>query len=184
MMMVVNGINYNIKQEYSSAKTSVRKIPAVYTNYEFQDGNVILDYGCGKFVEDVQKRLYNTGCIVLPYDPYNQPKDVNDTTMELAKTLNIDYIVCSCVLNVIKETEIIKDIINDIRTYSNPNTKIIFNIYQGNKSSVCNETSCGWQRNEPTRNYAELISEFLKITKVKGNFIEACLYSKEERMVG
>lgn len=173
--------NNGIVQEITSANTSIRKISAVYTNYDFEDGSVILDYGCGKYFNDVEAYLRNKHktLITLGYDPYNQNKDINESHLALANTIGIDYIVCSNVLNVIKETEVIRTAISNIAELAKDNTKIIFSIYEGNKSGQGKETSCGYQRNQKTKDYVKLIQEFLKVNKVKGKFIETETYQEK-----
>lgn len=173
--------NNGIVQEFTSANTSIRKISAVYTNYDFEDGSVILDYGCGKYFNDVETYLINKNntLITLGYDPYNQDKDANESYLALANTIGIDYIVCSNVLNVIKETEVVKTVISNIAELAKDNTKIIFSIYEGDKTGVGKITRCGYQRNQKTKEYLKLIQEFLKVNKIKGKFIEAEKYEEK-----
>lgn len=167
-------------QEITSEKTSLKQIPAVYTHYEFEDGSVIFDYGCGKYFNEVENyfRNKNKTIITLGYDPYNQDESTNNSSLALATTIGIDYIVCSNVLNVIKETESIKTVISNIAELAKDNTKIIFSIYEGDKSGVGKVTKCGYQKNQKVKEYVELLQEFFKVNKVKGKFIEVEKYKE------
>ena len=167
-------------QEITSEKTSLKQVPAVYTHYEFEDGSVVFDYGCGKYFSEVENyfRNKNKTIITLGYDPYNQDESTNNSRLALAATIGIDYIVCSNVLNVIKETESIKTVISNIAELAKDNTKIIFSIYEGDKSGVGKVTKCGYQKNQKVKEYVELLQEFFKVNKVKGKFIEVEKYKE------
>ena len=167
-------------QKYKSDKTSVRKVSAVYTNYEFEKGAIVFDYGCGRFFEDTINFMKSYNVHMIGYDPYNRTKQENDKALKEVKAVKPQYIVCSCVLNVIMENEIIKNILTHIQEIAGEETKVIFNIYQGDRTRNGKVTSCGYQRNEPTRDYVKLIEEFFEVSKIKGQFIEVFKYKEQE----
>lgn len=158
-------------QTITSRKTSVRKIPAPYTNLEFKSCSIIYDYGCGVYFDDIvaYMRQKDVSIFVLGWDKYNYN---NQEIYEMMHLYSPDYIICSCVPNVIKEKEVIISVLKDIYSIAGVNTEIIFNIYEGDKSEIGKETRCGYQRNMKTRSYQTLLCEWFDIVKIKGNLIE------------
>lgn len=161
-----------MKQEYTSADTSVRQISAVYSKFNFNPYSTILDIGCGKYFQDTITEMAKRGCIACGYDPYNQVEVLNEMSLSMFKNKKPNYIVCSNVLNVIKEDECIDDVVKMIDEYAEDNTKIIFSVYQRDRSGNGKLTTKGWQRNQITKLYVPSIEKHLRVVKVKGNFIE------------
>ena len=71
-------------QSFTSKETSINsvKLPAVYKRATFS-APVVLDYGCGKYTEHI-RRVIPEGVDYLPYDPFNQPDDVNRASLRKA----------------------------------------------------------------------------------------------------
>lgn len=132
-------------QKFSSAGTSVNstKLPAVYNKINFAAMRVI-DYGCGKYTKHLaeyatkQGAINWTGC-----DKYNQPK---------SKYLPSDLAICSNVLNVIAENEIVKQIVSDL----SQSRYYVVTVYEGNKSGVGKQSKkdC-YQRNKKLKEYLQ-----------------------------
>ena len=171
-----------MKQTITSKDTSIKQVSAVYTNYKFEPYSFILDIGCGKYYQDTIDRMSKENIVASGYDPYNQTKEINDLSLSIFDNKNPDYIVCSNVLNVIKEDECIEDLLKMICSYSDKNTKIIFSVYRGDSSSIGKETTKGYQRNQKPREYIDLLSKYFEVSKIKGNFIECSNINYERRV--
>ena len=146
-------------QTYTSAGTSInaRRLPAVYKRIPVRAGGTLFDLGCGKYTDHIRASV--PGIEYLPYDPYNQPDEVNNGS--LAGLVNairsgrpVD-VVCSNVLNVIDDdaelwntTGWIHEIIR-----ATGGTGYV-TVYEGDRSGIGRQTGPDqYQRNEPLRNY-------------------------------
>ena len=160
-------------QTISSRKTSVRKIPNPYTNLEFKPCSTIYDYGCGAYFDDVitYMKKKDKSILLLGWDKYNHDNKAAYTIMH---KYTPEYIICSCVINVIKEDNVINGVLKDIYDIAGKDTEIIFNIYEGNKSGVGKRTSCGYQRNMKTKDYLILLCEWFDIIQIKNETIIIC----------
>ena len=157
-------------QKYTSKNTSINTISKIYTQMEFLENSVILDYGCGKYNTSIEY-MKHKDCIVLPFDKYNRTELENNNTLQYVSNYDLDYIVCSNVLNVIYEEDIIKNIIKDIYNYSKKNTIIYISIFEGNKSGIGKVTTKGYQRNEKYKEYLKYLEPYFDITIKKQIFI-------------
>lgn len=161
-------------QKYSSKDTSLNTINKAYKQCQYESGSTILDYGGGKYDKN-KEYMASMGCTLIVYDKYNRSSQENEAALALARQ-GVDYVVCSNVLNVIMEDDIIDDIIADIASFK-PKKKIIFVIYEGNKSGTGRETTKGWQRHQKTADYIPAISKYFHVLKKRGNIIETCMKS-------
>lgn len=147
--------NHTLQQEFSSANTSVNthRLPAIYNalNPSILRGLNIFDYGVGKVktLHNVQRWGIINNIAVIGYDKFNLPRRYNQDMLKRLPNSNI--IICSNVINTIKEDEIVQSIINLITQQSKP---FFFKIYEGNKSGIgtSNKPNC-WQRNMRTKDY-------------------------------
>lgn len=142
-------------QEFTSAMTSInsKKIPAVYHKinwkklHKYHNIIRILDFGSGRYTDHIKQFVNQNWGIYYPYDPYWMSELQNEVSLNCKP----DIIICANVLNVIKEEEVIKDIIFGLLEFGCP---IVFSIYEGDKSGIGKETKKGcWQRNEVFKPY-------------------------------
>lgn len=147
-------------QTFTSSATSINKakLPAVYRKATF-DAPFVLDYGCGKYTDHIRAFLNNAGRELFPFDPFNQPEDVNSETtrrtyLSMQKHIPLD-VVCSNVLNVIDDTDTIRNIANQIQTIvERTGGTAYITVYDGDRSCIGRATGNDqYQRNEPLRNY-------------------------------
>lgn len=153
-------------QEFTSKNTSVNKtkLPAIYNrlNWEFVKeidkayfvNDWVVDYGCGKYIDHIKSFLKEKGFYFMGFDVYNQPMDKNQETLEVLEngTL-IGVVVCSNLLCVIKEDEIVQQIVNQITATRQP---YFFTVYEGNKSGIGRQTGKDqWQRNQTLKSIYE-----------------------------
>ena len=160
----------NLIQKYTSKDTSINVVNKIYTHYDFIEGSHILDYGGGKYDKNIEY-MKNKNSFVYVYDKYNRSKDYNATTKGICSKRPPDYIVCSNVLNVIYEDEIIEEILEDIYLYAE-NAIVLFAIYEGDKSGIGKETTKGYQRNQKIKEYLKYIEEYFEVIKIKKGIIE------------
>lgn len=147
-----------MQQTITSAKTSInsKKFPAIYNKLDWlalrqnakHSNPVVLDIGAGRYIEHIKEFVESKGFTYAPYDPYNLPKSTNVLSLRLEP----DVIICSNVLNVIKEDDVIHNLHVMIRIRRCP---FFITVYQGNKTSVGASTMNGqsYQRNAPLSSY-------------------------------
>lgn len=148
-----------MKQQFTSKDTSIntKKLPTIYSklNLERLRDKTIFDYGSGKIetVRIIREKLEAYDIDYIPYDIYNLSPADNCYALERRK--EADVYICSNVLNVIKEDDIVQMIIDEIVQLSNTKP-YFFKIYEGNKSEVGKQTKkdC-WQRNQKTKDYLQ-----------------------------
>ena len=149
-----------MSQLYTSARTSINsgRLPAVYSKARF-DSHFVLDYGCGKYTDHIREHLRRQGCILLPYDPYNQPQEVNEHTIKaIWQAIDLRYpldVVCSNVLNVINDDTTVRFIAETIENIVEKTDGTAYiTVYEGDRSGHGRQTGTDqYQRNEPLRNY-------------------------------
>lgn len=160
-------------QTYTSKATSINagKLPAVYNKVRF-GSRIILDYGCGRYTDHIRKHLAGEH-VYLPYDPFNQPEDVNNESMfavqDAIKSHTPVDVVLSNVLNVINDDWIILGIAHEIEfiTEETGGTGYI-TVYEGNRSGIGKQTGKDqYQRNEPLRSYLK----YFRNAKIKNGMI-------------
>jgi hypothetical protein len=178
-------------QKITSADTSINKgkLPAGYTQLKnldvFKPGQRVVDIGGGRFdnaVEDLAKRDVE----LHVYDPFNRTPEHNRSVKELVADGGADVAVSNNTLNVIKEPENIKRVIQQAENAIKPGDKAYFTVYVGDKSGVGRITKekknkdgtiepKSYQRNEPTSAYVSRVEEVFGKGNVtfKGDLITA-----------
>lgn len=160
-----------MEQKYSSKDTSINTVNKVYKSYDFPENSLILDYGGGKYDSNKKYMCDKNNSKVVIYDKYNREIEHNNNVLEYCKQNVPDFIVCSNVLNVIMEDEIIDYICRDISDYCRENTIIIFSIYECDKSGIGKVTTKGYQRNQRTCDYLSFIKKYFDVKTVKNCLI-------------
>lgn len=120
-------------QEYDSANTSINstKLPAIYKSIQFTPGEVILDYGGGKF-DNAVNYLADMDVTLLVYDPYNRSKEHNKMVLDdIRHNSKVDATICSNVLNVIKEPEVRLSVLRNIKKLTRPGGEVYITVYEG-----------------------------------------------------
>ena len=136
------------EQKCTSTATSVNsnKLPAIFKKIKFSPGDLVQDWGSGKYIDHIREYVESKGCQYHPYDPYNLPG---------SEIWPCDVVVCSNVLNVIDSDDVLVETIHDI-TYVGKMTYI--SVYEGDGSGVGKETKkdC-YQRNQKLSWYFDKI---------------------------
>ena len=147
-------------QTYTSAATSINsgRLPAVYGRIPYFTGRVVLDWGCGRYTDHIRAALPGH-LAYLPYDPFNQPEEVNRDTLALVRiavhTQTPVTVICSNVLNVIDNEDEIRSIAAWIQYIVQKTGGIGYvTVYEGNRSGTGRKTGPDqYQRNAPIRDY-------------------------------
>ena len=168
------GLNHP-HQQYDSANTSINstRLPAIYKLVEFHLGDIILDYGGGKF-DNAVNYLAEKDVTLLVYDPYNRSAKYN---RQVVKTLRqnggADATVCSNVLNVIKEPEARLAVLENIQKLTKPGGDVYITVYEGSGRGNEGPTKSGYQLNRKTEGYLDEIRDVFPDAKRKGKLIYA-----------
>ena len=147
-------------QTFTSSATSINrsKLPAVYGKADLTS-KLVFDYGCGKYTDHIEEHLKSDRHVYLPYDPYNQPEDVNKFSVTLViNAMHVHYpvdVVCSNVLNVIDSDGEVSRICHHLEEIATTTGGTAYvTVYEGDRSGVGRQTGRDqYQRNEPLRDY-------------------------------
>lgn len=145
-------------QKYTSKNTSVNttKLPAVYNKVcwdKLPEGARVLDWGCGKNTTLTSKVLEEHKITHIGYDPNWKSDKENNLAKSWLGLANV--FVCSNVLNVIDDDNVIKDICLKASLHE----YFFITIYEGDKSGVGKRSKedC-YQRNEKIKSYMQYFS--------------------------
>ena len=163
------------EQEFSSAATSINsnKLPAIYNMVEFRPGDVVVDFGGGKF-DNAVNYLKDKDVTLLVYDPYNRSAEHNKEVLRLLKEHGgADAAVNSNVLNVIKEPEAREAVLKNIKKITKRGAPIYITVYEGRGDGAEGPTKSGYQLNRKTSDYMDEVGSVFSNVKRKGKLITA-----------
>lgn len=164
-----------VDQEYDSAATSINsnKLPAIYKMVNFNEGDVVVDFGGGKF-DNAVEYIRDKGATLCVYDPYNRSAEHNKEVLRiLRENGGADAAVNSNVLNVIKEPEARKNVLENIARITKPGAPIYITVYEGKGNGQEGPTKSGYQLNRKTADYLEEIQEVFPDATRRGKLITA-----------
>lgn len=163
------------QQEFSSAATSINsnKLPAIYKMVNFRSGDVVVDFGGGKF-DNAVNYLKDKGVTLLVYDPYNRSAEHNKEVLRILKEHGgADAAVNSNVLNVIKEPEAREAVLRNIKKITKRGAPIYITVYEGRGDGAEGPTKSGYQLNRKTGDYMDEVGSVFSNVKRKGKLITA-----------
>ena len=163
------------EQEFDSAATSINsnKLPAVYSMVRFNPGDVVVDFGGGKF-DNAVNYLKDQDVTLLVYDPYNRSAEHNNEVLKVLREHGgADAAVNSNVLNVIKEPEARNAVLQNIKKITKKGAPIYITVYEGTGKGNEGPTKSGYQLNRKTGDYMDEISHVFSNVKRKGKLITA-----------
>lgn len=156
-----------MSQNFTSANTSINrdKLPALFHHIDLskcmlQCCGAVLDYGCGKYTDHIQKFFADRWC--APYvgcDKFNQSAEVNAEALRAIHSGECDIFTCANVLNVIDDDETIQSIVDGILTWIENYSccgdgSFFFSVYEGDGSGIGRQTGADqYQRNEKAKAY-------------------------------
>lgn len=159
-----------MNQKYSSADTSLAVVNKVYTQRVYEPGSRVLDYGGGRYDLNTEY-MRDRGVEVAVYDKFNRSPEHNARVLRRAREVAPDYVVCSNVLNVIAEDEVIDGILDDMASFG---ARVLIAVYEGSRSGIGAETTKGYQRNAKLSAYIPMVERHFDIISRKGGILE-CL---------
>lgn len=165
----------HVDQEYDSAATSInsKKLPAIYNLVDFHAGELVLDYGGGKF-DNAVNYLKDKDVTLLVYDPYNRTDEHNKQVLQIIKeNRGVDVAVCSNVLNVIKEPEARINVLENIKRLVKSGGDVYITVYEGTGNGNEGPTKSGYQLNRKTVGYMEEVQSVFPDAKRHGKLIHA-----------
>lgn len=165
----------NPEQEFSSAATSINstKLPAIYSMVNFHAGDVVVDFGGGKF-DNAVNYLKDKDVTLLVYDPYNRSAEHNKEVLRILKEHGgADAAVNSNVLNVIKEPEAREAVLRNIKKITKSGAPVYITVYEGKGDGAEGPTKSGYQLNRKTADYMDEIGKVFSNVKRKGKLITA-----------
>jgi hypothetical protein len=163
------------QQEFSSAATSINstKLPAIYNMVNFRSGDVVVDFGGGKF-DNAVNYLKDKDVTLLVYDPYNRSAEHNKEVLRILKEHGgADAAVNSNVLNVIKEPEAREAVLRNIKKITKRGAPIYITVYEGRGDGAEGPTKSGYQLNRKTGDYMDEVGRVFSNVKRKGKLITA-----------
>lgn len=163
------------EQEFDSAATSINsnKLPAIYKMVTFNPGDVVIDFGGGRF-DNAVEYIKDKGSTLVVYDPYNRSAEHNEQVLAtLEENGGADAAVNSNVLNVIKEPEARQAVLQNIKKLLKPGAPVYITVYEGRGDGVEGPTKSGYQLNRKTEGYLEEVQEVFPDAKRKGKLIMA-----------
>ena len=162
-----------VSQAISSAKTSIKQIPALFKDKNVRFGKTNVDIGGGRF-DLATEFLAEQGTKNYLFDPYNRPENVNMATLKFLQDGNrADTATCANVLNVIAEPAARANVILEAAKAIKQEGTAYFMVYEGDGSGVGRETSSGWQNNRKTADYVGEIAQYFNSVVRKGKLIIA-----------
>jgi len=152
-------------QTFTSSATSINrsKLPAVYRKANLRHG-MVMDYGCGKYIDHIRDHVFSLHKAYFPYDPYNLTDDENAATATLvcnAMYLHIPVdVVCSNVLNVIDNDDTVRQVARHLEEITSATGGTAYvTVYEGDRSGIGRQTGKdSFQRNAPLRDYVRFFS--------------------------
>ena len=158
-------------QQYTSAGTSLKQIPALFKKMKFAKGSTNIDIGGGKY-DLATKYVEAQGARNIVFDPFNRTSEHNLDAFNKIKAQG-DTATVANVLNVIAEKGARENVILQAAKAIKSNGTAYFGIYEGSKTGVGAKTSKGWQNNKATADYIDEVKKYFGNVTRKGNVIIA-----------
>jgi len=164
-------------QEYTSAKTSLKQVPAgfkiVDKYFTWYQGTVNLDIGGGKY-DLMTNALKEKGVTNLVYDPYNRSVVHNVKIVYKISEMSVDTVTIFNVLNVIKEHDIQMDVIKLAYNSLKKGGMVFVRSTYKNPAKQSGVTKSGtFQHYLTQQDYLEMVKEVFPKAKLKYGIIFA-----------
>ena len=165
----------HVKQEFSSAATSLNQVAALFKSKHFQPEDINIDIGGGAYNATTEYLQEHYGTTNMVFDPYNRGAEENLATLDFLRSGNrADTATCANVLNVIKEQEARRNVILEVAKAIKEDGTAYFSVYEKDKSGQGVQTGKDqWQNSRATADYVHEIEEFFDNVERKGAVIIA-----------
>jgi|GEM_PF-1035110 len=162
-----------VGQAITSAKTSIKQVPALFKDKNVRFGATNIDIGGGRF-DLATDFLRERGTENMVFGPYNRTAEENERTLRFLQSgERADTATCANVLNVIAEPNARANVILEAAKSIKPDGTAYFMVYEGDGSGQGKETSAGWQNNRKTADYVGEIGRYFQDVQRKGKLIIA-----------
>ena len=166
-----------MKQEYSSAKTSIKQIPAGFNiidkYFGWEYGTFNFDIGGGKY-DLMSEALLKKTIINVIYDPYNRTPEFNENSLAVVRTFKASTVTIFNVLNVIKERENQIEVLNLAHEVLKPGGKVFVRSTYMNPAKVSGVTKSGtFQHYLKQKDYLEIVKIVFPNAQLKYGIIFA-----------
>jgi len=164
-------------QEYTSAKSSIKQIPAGFKiidkYFGWKPNTVNFDIGGGKYNLFTEK-LKEKNVTNLVFDPYNRTDEHNNSVLSIVRRFGVDSVTVFNVLNVIKEYEVQINVLNlALETLKSGGYVFVRSTYM-NPKKVSSETKSGtFQHYLTMKDYLELVKIVFPNAELKYGIIYA-----------
>lgn len=174
-----------IDQEFTSKDTaqgnkrpgSVPKLfKLVASKFGWPKGAVILDYGCGnqENMDNASAFLDQFGVQYVGYDKYNQSTEDKRAAIKLIRANGgADIVTCSNLLNTIKEPEVRRNILDNMKALAKSGAKIYITTWYDKNKSEGPTGGNKYQLHRRPNEYLEEIREVFPDADTKGELIFA-----------
>jgi hypothetical protein len=164
-------------QEYTSAKTSLKQVPAgfkiVDKYFGWKPDTINLDIGGGKY-DLMTGALQKRGVTNLVYDPYNRGITHNIRILRCLEDQSVDTVTIFNVLNVIKEHEIQFNVLNlALETLKKDGILFVRSTYKNPAKQSGVTKSGSFQHYLTQQDYLEIVKEIFPGAKLKYGIIFA-----------
>jgi len=166
-----------MEQEYSSAKTSLKQVPAGFKiidkHFGWQANTVNLDIGGGKY-DLMTEKLLTKSVTNLVYDPYNRSQGHNLKIITEVEVDGVDTVTMFNLLNVIKEYRIQIDALNMGFDALKHGGMIFVRSTYMNPNKVSGVTKSGtFQHYKTQKEYLEIVKDVFPNAELKYGIIFA-----------
>jgi hypothetical protein len=147
-------------QTATSKATSInsKRLPAIYGKINLHGVSRIVDYGCGRYIEHIRANI-DPMTQYLPFDPFNQPDEINMATRNACADGAQGIGIISNVLNVIDDDLAVENVIDDCLRLTNGGMLYI-TVYEGDRSGVGRYTGAdSYQRNMTVKQWEKWLLE-------------------------
>lgn len=167
-----------MEQEYTSAKTSIKQIPAgfkiVDKYFTWYQGTVNLDIGGGKY-DLMTDALKEKGVENLVYDPYNRSMEHNNNVINTVLRMDgVHSVTIFNVLNVIRERTIQSEVLFLAKSALKLGGILFVRSTYMNPAKRSGVTKSGtFQHYKTQKEYLEIVKEIFPNAKLKFGIISA-----------
>jgi len=166
-----------MKQEYTSAKSSIKQVPAGFgiidKHFGWQPNTFNFDIGGGKY-DLMTEKLKEKNVTNIIYDPYNRTKEYNLKSLHFCLSNEINTVTIFNVLNVIKEYECQLDVIKlGYNVLKSDGYIFIRSTYMNPKKRSGVTKSGTYQHYLKQEDYLKIVREVFKNAELKYGIIYA-----------
>jgi hypothetical protein len=166
-----------MEQEYTSAKSCIKQIPAgfkiVHKYFGWEENTINFDIGGGKY-NLMTDRLKELGVTNLVFDPYNRTQKHNSDILEICRRFGADTVTIFNVLNVIQEEEIQIAVLNLALEVIKNNGMVFIRSTYMNKNKASGVTKSGtFQHHKRQIEYLEIVKKVFPSAELKYGIIYA-----------